>query len=117
MIDETERDIADAAARIDRIRQDLAVISRRQGPVTGRARSGDGSIEVIVDAAGVPVEVRISPRAMKDAPESLAASIVDVATRAARDAATGHRGRLDHLGVSSAPSDLGGDPRTRRDQR
>ena len=58
----------------------------RTGRVTGRASSRDGAISVVAAPGGRLLEVNIENSALIMRPEQLAATIVDVATRAARNA-------------------------------
>lgn len=65
------------------------------GPLTGRARSADGSITVEVSPGGVLTDVRLTPAALRWGSAAIAREVVALAARATRQAS----GRV-HAAVS-----------------
>ncbi len=70
------------AGVVDRAATQLAAT----GPVTGRARSADGSIAVVVSPGGVLLDVRLTPAALQRGSADLAREVVTLAARATRQA-------------------------------
>lgn len=58
----------------------------RSGPITGRATSANGAITVVAGPGGRLLEVNIDNAALVEQPERLAAELVEVASRATRNA-------------------------------
>lgn len=84
--DQVGAEIARANRRVAETEQRVSDQLARGGPVFGRASSSDGAVTVFTAPGGPPQEIRIAPAALRMGPDALAAEIVRVAGRAARDA-------------------------------
>ncbi|WP_158607875.1 YbaB/EbfC family nucleoid-associated protein [Nocardia panacis] len=72
----------------ERQRRELAAARARVAELTGAAWSSDRLVRVVVNAAGVPVEVQLAATAYRHAPrEKLGRSVVEAAQAAAREVA------------------------------
>jgi hypothetical protein len=74
---------AESAARLEQV----AAMQEELGRVVGRASSEHGEVEVAVNPAGAPLELELSPSAMKLAPAERSAMILTTMQRAAGEAA------------------------------
>ena len=71
-----------AAAATDRGAAQLAAV----GPITGQARSADGSITVVVSPGGVLTDVRMTPAALRRGSAEISREVLALAARATRQA-------------------------------
>ncbi|MCS7484284.1 hypothetical protein [Umezawaea endophytica] len=112
--DQVGAEIDRANQRVVETERRVADLLARGGPVLGRATSADGTITVVTPPGAPPSEVQVEPGALRMGPDALAAEIVRVAARAARDAgARLHRslGRVVDPGTANGLAELGFEPR------
>lgn len=82
-------------AALDRQQQHMAEVTERLARATTEARSADGLVRVVVNAAGIPTQVHLDPEAFKRSrPERLGESMVEAAQAAAHRAAESTRAAI-----------------------
>lgn len=115
---ELDDQIARAGRRVAETEQRVSEHFARTGPVLGRASSPDGAVSVVTAPGASPQEVRISQAALNMGAPMLAAEILRVANRAARDASARLHSSLERVvdpGTARGLTELGFEPGRRED--
>ncbi|GAB2766491.1 YbaB/EbfC family nucleoid-associated protein [Amycolatopsis magusensis] len=105
------------AQEMDRAGERARAQFERSGPITGRAQTSDGAIGVEVLPGGKLKSVKLTPYALRSAPEVIARQIVELSNQATRRA--GDRmyqtlapalgdGQLRSMGYEPLPDDEDG---------
>ncbi|RZQ62524.1 YbaB/EbfC family DNA-binding protein [Amycolatopsis suaedae] len=71
---------------MDRVGEQAGGAIARSGPIVGRAETGDGAFAVEVYPGGRLKSVKLTPFALRSAPEVIARQIVELSDRATRRA-------------------------------